>query len=111
MKNRIKELREQKRISQVCLATHIGCSQNTISKMELEMSEPKASQLLEMAKYFNVSVDYILCNSDYKYIQEVYHNAKLIELTDGQRIPVSEDQHKKIREQYSRFIRKDIFND
>ena len=47
MKNRIKELREQKRISQVCLATHIGCSQNTISKMELEMSEPKASQLLE----------------------------------------------------------------
>ena len=67
MKNRIKELREQKRISQVCLATHIGCSQNTISKMELEMSEPKASQLLEMAKYFNVSVDYILCNSDYKY--------------------------------------------
>lgn len=80
MKNRIKELREQKRISQVCLATHIGCSQNTISKMELEMSEPKASQLLEMAKYFNVSVDYILCNSDYKYIQEVYHNAKNIEV-------------------------------
>ena len=71
MKNRIKELREQKRISQVCLATHIGCSQNTISKMELEMSEPKASQLLEMAKYFNVSVDYILCNSDYKYIDPV----------------------------------------
>ena len=34
-----------------------------------------------------------------------------VELTDGQRIPVSEDQHKKIREQYSRFIRKDIFND
>ena len=68
MKNRIKELREQKRISQVCLATHIGCSQNTISKIELEMSEPKASQLLEMAKYFNVSVDYILCNSDYKYM-------------------------------------------
>lgn len=51
-----------------------------ISKMELEMSEPKASQLLEMAKYFNVSVDYILCNSDYKYIQEVYHNAKNIEV-------------------------------
>lgn len=51
MKNRIKELREQKRISQVCLATHIGCSQNTISKMELEMSEPKASQLLEMICY------------------------------------------------------------
>lgn len=77
MKNRIKELREQKRISQVCLATHIGCSQNTISKMELEMSEPKASQLLEMAKYFNVSVDYILCNSDYKYIDKVFRADKI----------------------------------
>ena len=64
MKNRIKELREQKRISQVCLATHIGCSQNTISKIELEMSEPKASQLLEMAKYdiVNIGLHFILKN-------------------------------------------------
>lgn len=41
MENRIKELREQKKISQVCLATYVGCSQNMISKIELGISELK----------------------------------------------------------------------
>lgn len=72
MKNRIKELREQKKISQVCLATYVGCSQNMISKIELGISEPKAGLLLELSKYFNVSIDYMLMNSSYKHIQEVY---------------------------------------
>ena len=72
MKNRIKELREQKKISQVCLATYVGCSQNIISKIELGISEPKAGLLLELSKYFNVSIDYMLMNSSYKHIQEVY---------------------------------------
>ena len=72
MKNRIKELRERKKISQVCLATYVGCSQNMISKIELGISEPKAGLLLELSKYFNVSIDYMLMNSSYKHIQEVY---------------------------------------
>ena len=72
MKNRIKELREQKKISQVCLANYVGCSQNMISKIELGISEPKAGLLLELSKYFNVSIDYMLMNSSYKHIQEVY---------------------------------------
>ena len=72
MENRIKELREQKKISQVCLATYVGCSQNMISKIELGISEPKAGLLLELSKYFNVSIDYLLMNSSYKHIQEVY---------------------------------------
>ena len=69
MENRIKELREQKKISQVCLATYVGCSQNMISKIELGISEPKAGLLLELSKYFNVSIDYLLMNSSYKHIQ------------------------------------------
>lgn len=46
MKNRVKELREQKQISQVCLATHVGCSQNTISKIELGTTAPKGELLV-----------------------------------------------------------------
>ena len=56
MKNRVKELREQKQISQVCLATHVGCSQNTISKIELGTTAPKGELLIELSKYFNVSI-------------------------------------------------------
>lgn len=79
MKNRIKELREQKNVSQVCLATHVGCSQNTISKIELGTTSPKGELLLELSKYFNVSIDYLLFNSNYKYIQEMYYDMKKIE--------------------------------
>lgn len=79
MKNRVKELREQKNISQICLATHVGCSQNTISKIELGTAEPKAGLLLELSKYFNVSIDYILYNSAYKYVQETYYNIRKVE--------------------------------
>lgn len=79
MKNRVKELREQKKISQLCLATYVGCSQNTISKIELGTTDPKGELLIELSKYFNVSVDYILYNSDYKFIQEVYYHTKRTE--------------------------------
>nr|WP_288974247.1 helix-turn-helix transcriptional regulator [uncultured Blautia sp.] len=72
MKTRTKELREKKNITQLCLATNVGCSQNTISKIELEMAEPKAGLLIELAKYFNVSTDYLLCRSDFKYSKEMY---------------------------------------
>lgn len=39
---------------------------------QLGISEPKAGLLLELSKYFNVSIDYLLMNSSYKHIQEVY---------------------------------------
>lgn len=66
MYTRIKELREQKGISQLSLGTRVGCSQNTISKIEKGEIEPRADVLLEMAKYFGVSVDYLLGVSNVK---------------------------------------------
>lgn len=76
MKNRIKELREQKNINQICLALNVGCSQNTISKIELGTTEPRADLLVALAKYFNVSIDYLLYNTKYKYIPEIYYASK-----------------------------------
>lgn len=70
MQNRVKELREQKRLSQTALATRIGCSQNTISKIEKGDCDPKGSLLVEMSKLFGVTIDYILCQSDQKYNDE-----------------------------------------
>ncbi|MFR5691669.1 MAG: helix-turn-helix domain-containing protein [Lachnospiraceae bacterium] len=94
MKNRVKELREQKQISQVCLATHVGCSQNTISKIELGTTAPKGELLIELSKYFNVSIDYLLCNSDYKYVQEVYYNMKKIEADSYEFLKIYEELRK-----------------
>ena len=71
MKTRVKELREEHDLSQTTLGTHSGCSQNTISKIELGECDPKASVLIEMSKFFGVSVDYILCLTDYKNYNEL----------------------------------------
>jgi len=66
MKTRIKELRLSKRISQTALAVIVGCSQNTISRIELEETSPSSELLVEFSNYFNVSIDYILINQTLK---------------------------------------------
>ncbi len=71
MKTRVKELREEKDITQLFLSIKVGCSQNTISKVELELTEPKASLIVALADYFNVSTDYLLYHSEIKRKSEI----------------------------------------
>ena len=56
MKIRIRDLRTSKKITQTSLALAIGCSQNVISKIELEYSVPDADILCKIADYFHTSV-------------------------------------------------------
>lgn len=70
MYTRVRELRKQKNISQMALAIRIGCSQNAISKIEKGESIPRAEWLVELSKYFGVSIDYILGLTDYRYNME-----------------------------------------
>lgn len=71
VKNRIKELRTQKKLTQQGLAMAIGCSQNQISKIESGKSEPTSSLLKSLAHFFKVSVDYLLCETDFRYKVDV----------------------------------------
>ncbi len=57
---KIKELRTQRKISQKQLAEHLNVTQVQISKYELGKNEPDLETLSKIAKYFNVSIDYIL---------------------------------------------------
>lgn len=61
---RLKELREQRHISQVFLGMELGMSQNTISRYETGAREADYKTLLIFAEYFNVSVDYLLGRTD-----------------------------------------------
>ncbi len=63
-KNRILELRKEKNISQDFLAKQIGVSQKAIDFWEKAINEPKASFAIKLAKYFNVSVEYLMGESD-----------------------------------------------
>ena len=57
---RLKELRKAKGISQLKLAMDLNTNQNTISRYETGEREPGIVELLKIADYFNVSVDYLL---------------------------------------------------
>lgn len=57
---RLKELREEKGVSQMELSKATGLSQSAIARWELNKTEPTASALITLAKYFDESVDYLL---------------------------------------------------
>ena len=61
---RIKELRTERGISQRELGKAIGVSQKAIDYWEREVNEPKASYIILLANYFEVSADVILCIKD-----------------------------------------------
>jgi len=65
---RLKELREQRHISQVFLGMELGMSQNTISRYETGAREADYKTLIAFADYFNVSVDYLLGRTDNPHI-------------------------------------------
>ena len=61
---RLKELRKKKGISQLRLATDLNTTQNTISRYETGEREPGIAELIKIAEYFNVSVDYLIGRTD-----------------------------------------------
>lgn len=57
---RLKELREERGLSQMMLAKVTGISQSSIARWELEKADPTATSLIVLAKFFNETVDYLL---------------------------------------------------
>lgn len=61
---RIKELRVQKNMSQMDLALATGISQSAIAKWELGKTEPTATAIITLAKFFDETTDYLLGVTD-----------------------------------------------
>lgn len=61
---RLKELRKERGISQVKLAMDLCTNQNTISRYENGEREPGIKELIRIADYFNVSIDYLVGRSE-----------------------------------------------
>ena len=61
---RLKELRVENKLSQKQLALTIGVTQKAIDFWEKGINEPKLSYIILLAKFFDVSTDYLLCLTD-----------------------------------------------
>ena len=57
---RLVELRAENNISQAKLALALGISNGTIAFWETNKAEPTAPNIVLVAKFFNVSADYLL---------------------------------------------------
>ena len=57
---RLKELRIEKKLSQAQLANETGLTQAAIATWEVGKRVPGALAIIALAKYFNVSSDYLL---------------------------------------------------
>ena len=57
---RLKQLREREHLSQSGLATAIGATRAAVNAWEMGISNPNTQFLMELARYFHVSVDYLL---------------------------------------------------
>lgn len=56
----IKSLRVEKNLTQLQLAKEIEVSQKAIDYWERAVNEPKATYIVKLAVFFNVSSDYLL---------------------------------------------------
>ncbi len=61
---KIKELRNEKGLSQMQLAKTIGVSQKAIDYWERNVNEPKASYIISLVKTFEISFDEFFIDID-----------------------------------------------
>lgn len=61
---RLRQLREARGISQLKLAMDLSMNQNTISRYETGVHEADYDTLIKLANYFDVSIDYLLEQTD-----------------------------------------------
>lgn len=78
----LKELREQKNLTQEQLAKILKTSKQSIWNYEANHREPNIEMLISIANHFNVSVDYLLGRSEYQNHSDKNFNAIIAEKTN-----------------------------
>ena len=83
---RIAELRKEKGLNQTGLGLKLNVSQKMISAYESGIHQPSIETLIQMSKFFNVSVDYLIGLSDTRRLADEFSSNRLtskeIELLD-----------------------------
>jgi transcriptional regulator with XRE-family HTH domain len=81
--DRLKSLREEKKLTRGALAGKLNVSYSAVSKYETNVRFPDKGTLIQLADFFDVSVDYLLCRSD------IRETAEKILNSSGERFLVS----------------------
>ena len=80
--NRIKDLREDRDLRQIDVAQAVGIDQRSLSNYETGKTNPDSETVVKLARFFEVTCDYLLCVSDRNFVD---HKAVVKELSDIRR--------------------------
>ena len=61
----LKEIRKKKKLSQQRVALELNVSRESLSYYENGKREPSLALLVEMSKYFNCTIDYLITGKDF----------------------------------------------
>lgn len=64
--NKVKDLRKKHKITQAKLAHELNISRSAVAMYETGKCDPSNEILIELSRFFDVSTDYLLCQSDKK---------------------------------------------
>lgn len=91
---KLMQLRKEKGMSQEDLAEQLDVTRQTVSKWELGISTPEMEKLVQMSKYFGVSVDELVSdnkiNDNSKKVNNGYSSGEFVGI-DEQYIPKNEN--------------------
>lgn len=79
---KLKQLRENKKMTQKYLAEKLNVSSQTILNWENGIYEPNISQLIELANIFNVSIDYLVERKNINMINDICNELEKISKDD-----------------------------
>lgn len=90
---RLRDLREEKNITQEELGKILGTSHVTIGRYENGERIPKLDILMDLANYFSVSLDFLLFRSDKKEVSSNTDKSSL-NFINERKLPIVEDYNK-----------------
>ena len=64
MDNKLRQLRKERKLTQVELQMRTGIEQSLLSKFENGERVPPTETLIALADFYHVSIDYILCRTE-----------------------------------------------
>lgn len=65
MKNNLKQIRNSKGLLQIKVAGDLNITQETVSSYETGRVLPSSDMLINLANYYDTSIDYLLCRTEY----------------------------------------------
>jgi transcriptional regulator with XRE-family HTH domain len=138
--DRVKWLREEKRLGQKEVASNIGVTLSGYQKIEYDQANPKLETLIKLVQYFNITADFLLGLSDEtdliakihqqllklkerlvenrvyqdqirKELYEMQHELELMEMIMKNKDPIDKDEFKKIQRQLQMYKQQLAYHD